>query len=96
MHSLKWALLGLNVVGGAAVLGSYAWGIAGHSNPGAALWGGVPEALRPVYTASMLSATGGYLTLFGYVFTQLDPEKARIGPFGYAALLPVQVSRPAE
>ena len=42
-----YQVLVLNVVGGAAVLGSYAWGIASHDNPGAALWGAVPEALRP-------------------------------------------------
>ena len=39
----------LIVVGGIAVLGSYVWGV-GAPGVGAALWGGVPESLRPLYT----------------------------------------------
>jgi hypothetical protein len=87
MHSLRLILLILNVVGGVAVLGSYAHGIATHPNPGAALWGGVPASLQPLYTASMLSATVGYLVFTGYIFFRVDPDAARIGPFGYAAFI---------
>lgn len=87
MNSLRIALLILNIVGGVAVLGSYAHGISTHANPGAALWGGVPASLQPLYTASMLSATVGYLVFTGYVFFQIDPSSARFGPFGYASLV---------
>lgn len=87
MNSQRLLLLAINVLGGAAVLGSYAVGIRSHANAGTALWGGVPEALRPVYTASMLSATVGYLAFTAYVLFRVEPEAARVGPFGYGALL---------
>lgn len=87
MNSQRLLLLAINVLGGAAVLGSYAVGIRSHANAGTALWGGVPETLRPVYTASMLSATVGYLAFTAYVLFRVEPEAARVGPFGYGALL---------
>lgn len=67
----------LNVVGGVAVLGSYALCIATHPNPSAA-WGGVPEGIQPIYTVSMFLAAFGYL-LFTYVlFFRVDPQRARL------------------
>ncbi len=49
----------LNVIGGSAVLGSYVWGVQAPG-VGAALWGGVPDALRPLYTTNMFLAAAGY------------------------------------
>jgi hypothetical protein len=56
----------LNVAGGAAVLSSYAWGLSHLGSDASRAWGGVPDALRPVYQASMLLAAAGYfpMTLF--------------------------------
>ncbi len=78
MHLQKRAMLGINVVGGLAVLGSYAYGILTHYNPGTALWGGVPERLRPVYTANMPLAALGYLALTYRLLVRTDPEEARV------------------
>ena len=86
MHPLRLLLLAIDIIGGAAVLGSYAVGIRSHDNPGAALWGGVPEAIRPVYTASMLSATVGYLVFTSYLL-RIDPDATRVGPWGYGVLI---------
>ncbi len=78
MHPERRRFAWINVLGGTAVLGSYAIGIAGHPNPGDALWGNVPEGLRPLYTASMLTAATGYF-LFAYrLFFRVDPERARL------------------
>lgn len=65
----KVGLAALNVVGGLAVLGSYAWGLAQPEVAGG-LWGGVPGSLRGLYTVNMLLAAAGYfpfttLLLFG-------------------------------
>jgi hypothetical protein len=77
MHPAKRTLLWINVVGGVAVLGSYAWGIATHADPGA-VWGGVPEWLKPAYTASMLAAAAGYFLFTGFVLFAVDAERVRI------------------
>jgi hypothetical protein len=84
-----WLLI-IDVVGGAGVLGSYAWGIAAHDQPGRALWGGVPLFLRPLYQLSMLTATAGYFAFTWFLLWKL-PESARIGRFGYGVLLPIHL-----
>lgn len=50
----------LNAIGGLAVLGSYAWGVALAPELRTGLWGGVPESLRGLYTVNMLLAAAGY------------------------------------
>jgi hypothetical protein len=55
-RSLVW----LNVLGGVAVLASYALAFTGSPELRSGLWGDVPHALRPVYTVSMLLAAAGY------------------------------------
>ena len=78
MHPQRKAMAWLNVIGGVAVLGSYAHGIATHPNPGA-VWGGVPASLQPVYTVSMLAAATGYFLFSWCVFFRIDPDTARVG-----------------
>ena len=53
----------LNLGGGIAVLASYAWSFSYSSELRAGLWGGVPEAVRPIYTVNMLLAAVGYFPL---------------------------------
>lgn len=84
-HTLKLSLVALIVLGGAAVLGSYAHGL---GRPDAArFWGGVPEALQPVYTFSMFGAALGFFPFTSYVLLRLDPASVRIGRFGFPLLL---------
>ena len=88
LHPLQRKLIGLNVLGGSAVLGSYAHGFVAHASSVGALWGGVPEALRPLYTLSMFAATAGYFAFTCFVLFRLDPREARIaGRIGYAGFL---------
>jgi hypothetical protein len=86
MHPARRSLLWLNGVGGMAVLGSYAYGFASNPLTRSELWGGVPLALQPLYTVSMLLAAIGYFAFSAFVFLRLDPEGARIGGrFGFGA-----------
>jgi len=88
LHPQQRRLLVLNALGGAAVLGSYYYGLAGHPGAGDALWGGVPEALKPFYTVSMLAAAVGYFP-FTYLFVfRVDPDRVRIaGSLGFGWIL---------
>lgn len=69
----------LNVIGGALVLSSYVPVFTGSPEQVAALWGGVPVALKPLYTINMLLAAAGYLLFTHFVVFRLDPEATRIG-----------------
>jgi len=78
------SLIALNVIGGIAVLTSYALGLFSDSSVGADLWGGVPERLRPVYTVNMFLAAAGYFLFTPYILFKLRPQTTRIaGRFGY-------------
>jgi hypothetical protein len=83
MHPQRRLFLVLNLVGGVAVLGSYAHGIMTHPSPGAALWGSVPVAIQPLYTVSMFTAAAGYLALAYFLFFHVDPNTAKVGASGY-------------
>jgi len=77
----------LNVLGGIAVLASYVVGIAMHPDSSGAVWGGVPESLQPLYTASMLLAAAGYFLFTSYAFFSLDAQSVRVfGRYGFGAI----------
>lgn len=78
MYPQKRAMLWINLLGGTAVLGSYAFGLMSHPGEGEALWGGVPPELRSVYTTGMLLAAAGYLGFTYFLLVRLDPVEARI------------------
>jgi len=88
-HPLQRNLILLNVLGGIAVLGSYAQGFTTHANA-AEVWGGVPEWLRPFYTASMFAAAAGYFAFTFFVLFRLDPRvdtiSERVGYGGFLGL----------
>jgi hypothetical protein len=71
-------LLIINVIGGAAVIGSYAFGLRGQSGGANVLWGGVPESIRPVYTVSMIISALGYFAFIYYIFSRLQPDQVSI------------------
>lgn len=79
MHPQKKTMLWINVVGGIAVLGSYAHGLLSHPGNGDALWGGVPQEIRPLYAVGMLLAALGYFAFSYYLLLRLDPVEAQVG-----------------
>ena len=83
MHAKQRKIFAINAIGGIAVLGSYAWGICLHPNNSGQVWGGVPEWLKPTYTASMLLAAAGYFPLFYFINFRVDPERVRVGGYGF-------------
>jgi hypothetical protein len=86
MHVRKWVFLIINIIGGIAVLGSYILGFTGKANAGVILWGGVPQEIRPFYTAGMLLATAGYFAFSYFIFFRLDADHTCIADrFGFSA-----------
>jgi hypothetical protein len=83
MHPQRRSLAWINVVGGIAVLASYVHGILSHPATRGEVWGGVPEALQPLYATSMLAAALGYFAFTSLVFLRLDPDEVRIGRYGF-------------
>ncbi len=84
MQPKKWLMLLINIIGGAAVLGSYALGILTHPNASQVLWGAVPASIRPYYTANMLIAAMGYFAFIYFILFRLNPDKTRVaGRFGF-------------
>lgn len=59
--------LGVNVVGGIAVLASYVLWLGNPSNDAGALWGSIAGAGRTLYTVSMFTAAAGYFLFFPYL-----------------------------
>ncbi|RIK94813.1 MAG: hypothetical protein DCC71_23110 [Proteobacteria bacterium] len=74
-HATRLAVL--NVLGGLAVLGSYAWGVALAPALRTGLWGGVPEELRGLYTVNMLLAAAGYFPFTWLLLFRMPPERLR-------------------
>ena len=77
VYSCTISITLVNIVGGVAVLGSYAWGIATHPETAGDLWGTIPEAVIPLYTGCMPFAAVGYLTVFAFLLVQ-PPAQVRM------------------
>ena len=75
MKPSRRSLLWLNVLGGIAVLGSYVHGLASNPLTRGAVWGDIPDALRPLYTVNMLLAAAGYFAFSFFVYYRLDPAR---------------------
>jgi len=92
MRRQQLILLLINVVGGVAVIGSYVYGV--QAQPGGldALWGGVPESIRPLYGVSMLIAAAGYLAVIHFLMLRLVPEDTSFGgSLDFSLLYPIFV-----
>ncbi len=79
MHMQKRWLIGINVVGGAAVIGSYIQGFLTHELAGPMLWGAVPPSVQSLSTAWMPVAVLSYFAFTGYLLFALDVDQVRFG-----------------
>jgi hypothetical protein len=75
----------INILGGAAVIGSYIIGFSGQTDAANVLWGGVSTTIRPVYTVSMILSALGYFAFIYFILFRLVPDETVIGgKFGYS------------
>jgi hypothetical protein len=85
MGTQQIILLIINILGGAAVIGSYVFGLSGQSGGANVLWGGVPSSLRPVYTVSMILSALGFFAFIYFILFRLVPGEVLIGGrFGFS------------
>jgi len=85
MRTEQVILLIINILGGAAVIGSYVFGLKGQSGGANVLWGGVPNSLRPVYTVSMILSALGFFAFIYFILFRLVPGEVLIGGrFGFS------------
>lgn len=90
MTADKRRLLFINLIGGLAVLASYAYCLAANPATRSNLWGGVPSELRAAYTVSMLLATTGYFAFTYFVLRRVDSHEARVaGVYPYRLFLSI-------
>ena len=74
----------VQIFGGLAVLGSYAWGLMTHPDTRMDLWGGVTEKERLWYVPIMPTAAIGHLLTIWYLYFKVNPEGIDLpGGFGY-------------
>jgi len=78
MSTQQIILLVINIIGGAAVIGSYVYGLNANAGGANVLWGGVPNNIRPIYTVSMILSALGYFAFMYYIFFRLEPSQISI------------------
>jgi hypothetical protein len=94
MISRRRAMALINLFGGIAVLGSYAYCLMSYPAQAGDFWGGVPDGLRPLYTVNMFLAAAGYFAFTFFLMYRLKPttgggERFGLGTFNalYALIL---------
>lgn len=83
MLSQRRAMARINLFGGLAVLGSYAFCLIAYSSEAGDFWGGVPDALRPLYTVNMGLAAAGYFAFTYFLMYRMKPTMGAGGRFGF-------------
>jgi hypothetical protein len=84
VHLHKRIMLGINVVGGIAVLSSYAYGFLTRPTSSGSLWGGIPDSMKPFYVTSMFMAAAGYFLYTYFLLFRANPQVVRVaGRFGF-------------
>ena len=74
MHPQQRQLTLLILLGGPLVLASYVEGIFRHPDTAPLLWGAVPEAVIPYYTANMFVAAAGFFLFTYHLLWQVEPS----------------------
>jgi hypothetical protein len=87
-------LLIINVIGGAAVIGSYIY-IAKQAGGLNTFWGNVPEGIRPVYFVSMIISALGFFAFIYYILFRIDPATTNVSYYWFYAIFLVMLAASA-
>jgi hypothetical protein len=86
MSTQQIILLIINILGGAAVMLSYVYGLKGQTGGASVLWGNVSESIRPIYFVSMIVSAIGYFAFIYYVLFRIDPADSNINYYLFYAI----------
>jgi hypothetical protein len=86
MGTQQIILLIINILGGAAVILSYVFGLRGQAGGANVLWGNVPEGARPLYTVSMVISAVGYFAFIYYILFRIEPSQINISYYLFYAI----------
>jgi hypothetical protein len=91
MSTAKIIILIINLLGGAAVIGSYIFTLAGNAKGANAFWGGTPIGVKSVYTVSMLLSALSYFAFMYFIMFKLNLSSVNLGLL-YTAFLGILVA----
>lgn len=84
MGTSQIVLFIINIIGGAAVIGSYVLGLQAQAGGANALWGDIHGNVRLLYGISMILSALGYFAFIYFMLFRLTPAETRIaGTFHY-------------
>jgi hypothetical protein len=86
MGTQQIILLVINILGGAAVILSYIYGLRGQAGGANVLWGNVPASIRPIYTVSMILSALGYFAFIYYILFRINPAATNISYYWFYAI----------
>jgi len=86
MGAQQIVLLIINILGGAAVILSYIYGLRGQAGGANVLWGAVSEGIRPVYFVSMIISAMGYFAFIYYILFRIDPATSNVSYYLFFAI----------
>jgi hypothetical protein len=86
MGTQQIILLIINILGGAAVILSYIYGLKGQAGGANVLWGNVSESIRPLYTVSMILSAISYFAFIYYILFRIDPGTSNISYYLFFAI----------
>lgn len=78
MGTQQIILLVINIIGGAAVIASYIYGLKAQDGGANALWGGVPNNIRPIYGISMILSALGYFAFLYFILFRIVPSEVNL------------------
>ena len=86
MGTQQIIVLIINILGGAAVMLSYVYGLRGQAGGANVLWGGTPQGIRPVYTVSMVLSALSYFAFIFYILFRANPADSNVSYSLYFAI----------
>lgn len=85
---LPWRFFVLNLIGGTAILASYAYGFALLGDDVTRAWGEMPQFLQRWYVRWMFLAAAGYFPMTAFVLLhESAPGRTRVFEFLYAGII---------